>query len=248
MAKPKVDVIIQPVCLRFRLHEDELVYFFASSAEQQLDRMEAMLGVGPGDLPIFKTNVGFLPVASTVLIRGEKTLLVDPGNHHIGAYSILWHALQKQNLDYADIDAVVTTHTHSDHAGAITQLAGKPWILGSGEFAEMSAIEGSPIVEAKKTMMGPVTEIDSETELMPGTVAFPTPGHTSGHISLIVEGENGRTLVAGDLAMLRNEYTRRAYSHWYSPEQLEALNRSLDHAQEYQPDLVIPGHDRAFRP
>jgi len=248
VGKPTVDVIIQPVCLRFRLHEDELVYFFASSPEQQLDRMEAMLGVGPGDLPIFKTNVGFLPVAATLLIRGEKTVVVDPGNHHIGAYSILWHALQKRGLDYADIDAVVTTHTHTDHAGAITQLAGKPWILGSGELAEMAAIEGAPIVDAKKTMMGPVTEIDSETELMPGVAAFPTPGHTAGHISLIVEARDARVLVAGDLAMLRTEYTRREYSHWYSAEQLDALHRSLDRAQEYKPDLVIPGHDRAFRP
>ena len=175
-------------------------------------------------------------------------MLVDPGNHHIGAYSILWHALRKHNLDYADIDSIVTTHTHSDHAGAITQLAGKPWTLGAGEFAEMAAIEGSPIVEAKKSMMGSVTELDSETELMPGVIAFPTPGHTAGHISLVVECESERVLVAGDLAMLRSEYTHRAYSHWYSSEQLDSLNRSLDLAQSYKPDLVIPGHDRAFHP
>ncbi len=248
MTLPTVEIIIQPVCLRFRLHQDELVYFFSAGAEQQLDRMEMMLGVGPaGDQPIFRTNVGFLPVASTVLVRGEQTLLIDPGNHHVGAYGILWHALRGLNLSYSDIDVIVTTHTHSDHAAAITQLPDTPWILGAGELEEMSAIEGAPIVEAKKGMMGEITELNSETELMPGVIAFPTPGHTAGHISLIVDTADERVLVAGDLAMLRSEYTDRKYSHWYSATQLEALHSSLDRAQAFKPDLVIPGHDRAFR-
>ncbi|MDE0303306.1 MAG: MBL fold metallo-hydrolase [Albidovulum sp.] len=248
MTAPTVEIIIQPVCLRFRLHEDELVYLFAAGADQQLDRMEQMLGVAPGDQPIFKTNVGFLPVASTVLLRGEKTLLIDPGNHHVGAYAILWHALRNRGLDYSDIDAIVTTHAHSDHAAAITQLPGAPWILGAGELEEMASIEGAPIVEAKKSMMGAITELETEAELMPGVTAFATPGHTAGHISLLVETDEGRVLVAGDLAMLRSEYTDRKFSQWYSDAQLDALHKSLDRAQALNPDLVIPGHDRIFRP
>ena len=29
---------------------------------------------------------------------------------------------------------------------------------------------------------------------------------------------------------------------------LKQLNESLDKAQSYKPDLVIPGHDRSFKP
>lgn len=248
MITPTVEVIINPVCLRFRWDSDELVWMFAANPEQQLDRMEKMLGVGPGPQPIFRTNVGFLPTASTVLIRGERTLLVDPGNHHIGAYSILWHALQSRGLDYDDVDEVVTTHIHSDHAGAILQLAGKPWTLGAGDLEEMAAIEGAPIVEAKKTMMGPIREIDGETEIMTGVTAIPTPGHTPGHISLLVETAGERVLIAGDLTMVASEYHDRTFSQWYSETQLAQLNASLDRVQALSPDLVIPGHDRAFRP
>jgi glyoxylase-like metal-dependent hydrolase (beta-lactamase superfamily II) len=248
MTAPTVDVIINPVCLRFRWDSDELVWLFAANPEQQLDRMEKMLGVAPGAQPIFRTNVGFLPTASTVLIRGERTLLVDPGNHHIGSYSILWHALQSRGLDYGDIDEVVTTHIHTDHAGAILQLAGTPWTLGAGDLEEMAAIEGAPIVEAKKTMMGKVTEIETETELMPGVLAIPTPGHTPGHISLMVETAEERVLIAGDLTMVASEYRERSFSHWYSEGQLAQLNASLDRVQALSPQLVIPGHDRAFRP
>jgi len=246
--KPKVEVIIHPVCLRFRLDHDEVVYLFASNPEQQLDRMEQMLGIGPGETPIFRTNLGFLPVASTILIRGERTILVDPGNHHIGTYAILWHALKVRGLDYDSIDAVVLTHGHSDHAAAVLQLQGKPWILGRGELDEMSAIEGAPIIAAKRQIMGPLTEIDSPTQIMSGVTALPTPGHTRGHISLVIDSDEGRVLVAGDQTMTRGEYVERQFSHWYGAETLTTLNRSLDLVQEYRPDLVIPGHDRPFRP
>jgi glyoxylase-like metal-dependent hydrolase (beta-lactamase superfamily II) len=248
MTAPTVDVLIHPVCLRFRWERDEIVYFFASNPEAQLDRMEQMLGIGPGEQPIFRTNLGFLPVASTVLIRGEKTVLVDPGNHHIGSYSILWHALKSRGLSYDDIDLVVTTHTHTDHAAAIVQLAGKPWLLSAGELASMAAIEGAPIVAAKKSMMGPITEIDAPTPVMAGVTAHPTPGHTPGHICLSVDTDSGRVLIAGDLTMLRSEWEERAFSQWYGPEQLAQLNASLDAMQALSPDLVIPGHDRPFRP
>ena len=248
MTAPSVEVIIHPVCLRFRWHRDELVYLFSAHPEQQLDRMEAMMGIGPGEQPIFRTNLGFLPVASTVLIRGERTLLVDPGNHHVGAYAILWHALRSRGLDYGDIDLVVTTHGHSDHAAAIVQLAGKPWLLGAGELEEMAAIEGEPIVAARQSMMAGVREISGPTELMAGVTAFPTPGHTAGHISLLVETEGERVLVAGDLTMTAAEYRQRTFSHWYSDAQLAALHASLDRMQGLAPELVIPGHDRPFRP
>lgn len=248
---PTVEVIIHPVCLRFRWDADELVYLFSGHADQQLDGMERMLGIGPeGGAPIFETNLGFLPVASTVLIRGERTLLVDPGNHHIGSYGILRHALRARGLDYGDIDMVVTTHTHADHAAAILKFAGLPWVLGAGEFAAMEAIEGAPIVAAKRSMMGPVTEVPAggELALMPGVTALHTPGHTPGHISLMVDTAEGRVLIAGDQTMTRSEYETRAFSQWYPPETLAELNRSLDRVQALAPDLVIPGHDRPFRP
>ena len=247
---PRVDVIIHPVCLRFRYDKDEIVYMFAGNADQQLDGMETMLGIGPSQGPIFDSNLGFLPVASTILIRGEKTLVVDPGNHHIGAYSMLRRALASRGLSYDDVDAVVTTHGHSDHAAAIVQLRGKPWILGKGEFTEMEAIEGKAIIDAKRSMMGPATEIDGDepVEIMAGVLAVRTPGHTAGHISLVVETEDGRVLIAGDQTMTRSEYEDRRFSQWYGASHLEQLNASLDKVMAFEPHLVIPGHDRPFRP
>ena len=244
-----VDILINPVTLRFSYHNNELIYLFSSHPEQQLDEMEKLMGVSTDDGPIFDTNVGFLPVATTTLIRGEKNILVDPGNYHIGFYSILKRALASKNLTYQDIDIVATTHTHSDHAASIVHFRNKPWIIGDKEFEDMIAIEGKEIVEAKKSMMGEIIEIsdEDETKIMENVYAITTPGHTNGHISFIVKTDNETVLIAGDQTMTKEEYCNRKFSRWYPEENLKQLNKSLDKAKNYKPDLVIPGHDRSFQ-
>ena len=245
-----VDILINPVTLRFSYHNKELVYMFASNPEQQLDEMEKLMGVTTDDGPIFDTNVGFLPVATTTLIRGEKTILIDPGNYHIGFYSILKRALASKNLTYEDIDIIATTHTHSDHAASIVHFRNKPWVIGNKEFDDMEAIEGKEIVEAKKSMMGEIIEISDkkETKIIENVYAITTPGHTNGHISFVVKSDNGTILIAGDQTMTKEEYCHRNFSRWYPEENLKQLNASLDKAKSYNPDLIIPGHDRSFKP
>ena len=245
-----VDILINPVTLRFSYHNNELIYMFASDPIQQLDEMEKLMGVSTKDGPIFDTNVGFLPVATTTLVRGEKNILVYPGNYHIGFYSILKRALASRNLTYDDIDIIATTHTHSDHAASIVHFRNKPWVIGMNEFHDMEAIEGKEIVNAKKSMMGEIIEISdkNETKIMENMYAITTPGHTSGHISFVVKSDESTVLIAGDQTMTKEEYCDRKFSRWYPEENLKQLNESLDKAQSYKPDLVIPGHDRAFKP
>jgi glyoxylase-like metal-dependent hydrolase (beta-lactamase superfamily II) len=248
--KPSVDVLIQPVCLRFRYHEGEIVYLFAAAPEQQLDAMERMLGIDPARDQLFDANLGFLPVASTVLIRGETTVLVDPGNHHIGFYGMLGKALADRGLTLDDIDMVVTTHAHGDHAASLTLCPGRPWVLGEGEFDVLALLEGRGVAEAKRAVMGDVIEIPEtgEHEIAHGVSALFTPGHSPGHISLLVDSDRGRVLLAGDQTMTEREYRERTFSHWYSDEQLAQLHASLDRVQAWEPDWVVPGHDRIFRP
>lgn len=75
---------------------------------------------------------------------------------------------------------------------------------------------------------------------------MPTPGHTPHSISLIVEQEDERVGVLGDLAMTRTDFERREFSHWYTGEQVELSNMSLNKIKEYKPTKIIPGHDRSF--
>lgn len=249
MTNPRVDVLIQPFCLRFSLHEDEIVYHVAGSAEMQLDRMELLLGIDPKHQALFDANLGFLPVATTTLIRGERTILVDPGNHHIGFYGMLGLALSRFDLNFDNIDLVVCTHSHHDHMSSIFALRETELVLGAGEAKFARELYGTEETDARLAIMGALTEVPAGGgfELCPGVTAVATPGHTPGHISVLVEGEDERVVIAGDAVMTRAEYEERRFSHWYTPEQLEQSNTNLERLRAWEPTLVLPGHDRALR-
>jgi glyoxylase-like metal-dependent hydrolase (beta-lactamase superfamily II)/ferredoxin len=76
-------------------------------------------------------------------------------------------------------------------------------------------------------------------ELIPGMVAIPTPGHTRGHMVLLI---NNRYLFTGDhLAWDRDEQRLIAFHDycWYSwPAQRESMARLLNYSFEW----VLPGH------
>ncbi|MDE0673768.1 MAG: MBL fold metallo-hydrolase, partial [bacterium] len=206
----QIDVVIQPVVLRFTLLDDEVVYFFAADTEAVLDEMELMMGINPEKDMLFDSNLGFLPVSTTVLIRGEKNILVDPGNTHTGFYGQLAIGLRRFGLTPGDIDLVVCTHCHHDHMGSAVSIPGVDIVLGEGEADFCEELYGAADTEARLAVMGRLIEVGrgEELELMPGVVAISTPGHTPGHISVMAENQDGeRVVVAGDTVMTRREYT-----------------------------------------
>lgn len=248
--KTQCDVLIQPVVLRFSLHEDEVVYMFAGSADMQLDRMELLMGVDPAEQTLFDSNVGFLPVATTVLVRGERTIVIDPGNHHTGFYGQLGLSLERFGLGFNDIDSVVCTHSHHDHMASIFRFPRSELVMGQGELDFAETIYGKEQMAAHVSRMSRITEVPSggELELCERVTAVSTPGHTPGHISVIVQTDEDRVLITGDATMTRTEYELDASSHWYRGEQLAAVRASAARMRAFGPTLVLPGHDRAFRP
>lgn len=245
-----VDVLIQPFCLRFSLHEDEIVYLVAGAADMQLDRMELWKGIYPATQGLFDSNLGFLPVATTTLIRGERTIVVDPGNHHIGFYGTLGLALRRFGLTPVDVDLVICTHSHHDHMASTFLFRGKPLVMGRGEADYARMVYGMEETDARLRVMGPVTEVPphEEVEVARGVRAVSTPGHTPGHISVLVDAGQERVAIAGDTVMTRAEYLNRRFSHWYTPEQVAQLNESADRLAAWRPTRILFGHDRELRP
>jgi N-acyl homoserine lactone hydrolase len=244
----RTDVLIQPFCLRFSLHEDEIVYHVAGHADMQLDRMELLMGVDPARQTLFDANCGFLPVATTALIRGERTIIVDPGNHHVGFYGSLGLALKRFGLTPNDVDMVICTHSHHDHMASAGMFGRAELVVGAGELDFARLVYGGAETDARLARHRTVSEVsaDAVTEVAPGVFCVPTPGHTPGHLSVIVDDQRGRTLIAGDLVMTRAEWQDGAFSHWYSPEQRQQLQAGVDRVRELGVSFVLPGHDRGF--
>ncbi len=251
MNAPRLDVLIQPLVLRFSIQEDEIAYHFAGGADMQLDRMEHLMGIDPKETALFDSNLGFLPISTAVLIRGERTIVFDPGNHHTGFYGQLGMSLKRFDLGFEDIDMVVSSHCHHDHMASVKHFRGADLVMGEGELDFSRSAYGQMTTDALIEHLHPTEPVPlgGSLELMDGVTAVSTPGHTPGHISLVVDDERGeRVLLTGDAAMTRSEFEEGAFSHWYSGEQLDQVRKSGERMRSFGATLVMPGHDRAFRP
>ena len=248
---PTVESVIKPMCLRFGAHQGTLVYYAIGDPATQLDGVENMLGIDPQKQSLCDSNLGFLPVSHTVLIRGEKNILVDPNNHHVGFYGTLAARLTEMGTPVDQIDLVVNTHCHHDHSASNFVVRDRPLIIGPGELEFAREIYWPEHVEANFTAIMTEGQVVPDSgdmmEIMAGVWAIYTPGHTPGSISILVESDQGRVAIVGDVTMIRDEYEQRTFSHWYTDEQVRELNESLDRIMAWEPNWVVPGHDQMFQ-
>ncbi|MFB7591652.1 MBL fold metallo-hydrolase [Streptomyces sp. NPDC056169] len=115
--------------------------------------------------------------------------------------------LTEAGIDRADVHTVVLTHLHEDHTGWSADAAGQP-VFPQARYvvqgAETAALDrGDPVwswVVEPLRATGQLYEIEGTHRLRPGVTLLPTPGHTPGHQSVLVEHPGGRdVLVTGDL-------------------------------------------------
>ncbi|MFC4018139.1 MBL fold metallo-hydrolase [Micromonospora sp. GCM10011542] len=137
--------------------------------------------------------------------------------------------LAAAGIDPADVHTVVLTHLHSDHIGwAVTGTPGRPYFPNASylvQRAELDAMEtinpGLPAgLVAPLRAAGQLRVVDGETTLYPGVRLLPTPGHTAGHQSVLLEAADERLLLTGDLLVHAVQLVdpELAYAHEEDPE------------------------------
>ena len=161
------------------------------------------------------------------LIMSVHALVIDTGSRRIIVDTCIgnekerdipsWNNLQTtflsdlENAGYArtDIDTVLCTHLHVDHVGWNTQLIDGRWVptfasakylmpkadnAVFGEAGSDSYFESvAPIIAAGQAeLVGPEHKLGDHVTLIA------TPGHTPGHVSVLLQCDDAQAIITGD--------------------------------------------------
>lgn len=111
--------------------------------------------------------------------------------------------LARLGLQPRDVDLVVLSHLHFDHAGGLDDVAhAEVHVQRAERLAAMSG-KDSACFEDEVRAQRRWKETEGGYSPMPGVTVVPSPGHTAGHVSLLVERDEGPpVLLCGDAADL----------------------------------------------
>lgn len=184
---------------------------------------------------------GMVAFPNTLLVRGERDYLVDPGLIMQGAPVI--GALQEVGVEPQDIKDVILTHLHFDHAEG---LAGWPQRRTYVHKLETEA----PYTQilAGVLEMANLEVLDGEDgEFEPGIRWLRTPGHSDGLISLLVDTDEGLVVIASDcVGPLPEYFDQMNLPEDFGPEREELLEQ-WRRIRDLDPAIVIPGHNPPVR-
>lgn len=144
-----------------------------------------------------------------------------------------------------DIDLAVLTHGHIDHVGALP-LIRCPLILTATERTDPRPRYFGPMRPMDWPDL-PTHRIDAETALCDGLRLIPTPGHTPGHLSLLVTLPTGPLILAAD-AINRQGEPSEGYPDAEDPVTAARSGTMLLSLADHLAARRIWGHDPAQWP
>ena len=115
-------------------------------------------------------------------------------------------ALAAHAISLADVTGVANCHLHFDHSGQNGSIPpGVPIFVQRTEWAMVH--EPDYTVPEWIDVPGLSYEVlDGEIEVAPGLRLIPTPGHTAGHQSLVLDAPDGTVVLAGQAVQSRSEW------------------------------------------
>lgn len=186
---------------------------------------------------------------NTILVRDDgKNILIDPGILQLGRYGCLPKRLAEFGLKPADIDLVINTHCHYDHTEANYLFRGKPLQIHDKEYEYAVELYWPEWRTAFIDILN-VEKFKGDKQVTRNVRLIETVGHTPGSVSVLVDTDEGLVACIGDAAIVKEDYLEfRVPSVVTKNISGATAVESLKKVAAYQPVLVIPGHDTAFKP
>jgi glyoxylase-like metal-dependent hydrolase (beta-lactamase superfamily II) len=217
--------------------------------------------------PSFVDERGYLlqRIQSLVIDVEGTRIAVDTcvGNDKVRA-NPGWNNLQGSFLDDMtaagfppdSIDVVICTHLHVDHVGWNTHLVDGRWlptfpharyvfVAPEVDYWRHTSYDGddpifadsvAPILEAG---LADLTAADHK--VCEGVRLDPTPGHTPGHVSVVVESGGERAVITGDMIHTPLQIAEVDLSSAFDFDQRAAAKTRRDFLTRYRDDALLIG-------
>ncbi len=191
------------------------------------------------------TDRVMLGIPTVVLIRGRYNTLYDVG--YYGTRHQILAELQSKGLSPGDVQRVILSHLHWDHALYLAPFMKSEIIVSSREFAQASDDKtrdaGTPPFMTQMLSACNLRLVEGTEEIDEGVRLIETPGHTAGFLAARVEDGAEVHVIAGD-AIPHARFLATGHERgWFDQELADRGMRKL----AAMGGIIYPAHDRPFR-
>ena len=121
------------------------------------------------------------------------------------------YQLDQLGVKAEDIEFVLYTHLHFDHTGAAKLFTKAKHIVQLEELRYAVKPDPFQLITYCPSDYIPILDlfepIEGDTMIVPGVYCFSTPGHSPGHMSILITPEKGQAfMLAGDASYIRENY------------------------------------------
>jgi N-acyl homoserine lactone hydrolase len=198
------------------------------------------------------------------VLRGPTVIVVDTSvsvegqpSEFIGEdfsrapHQIPRNALQSAGVDPADVEYVLLTHLHWDHAGncglfpearVLVQQSELRYAISPGRFFRRSFLSPLAGWEHPPYLVPRLDVIDGRATIAPGVSVVPVPGHTPGSQAVVVRTGHGTFAIAGDAICTYQNIEADLPPGFHTD--VDASMSSMD-LMRGSADHVLPSHDYA---
>jgi glyoxylase-like metal-dependent hydrolase (beta-lactamase superfamily II) len=163
------------------------------------------------------------PYTCLLVTTGKRKVLIDTGAGSLAPTTgDLLKNLEAPGVSTNEITDVVLTHGHPDHIGGVLGASGEPafpnarYVISKTEWEfwnDPTVLHDSAMDNHMKQFLvgcaqknlpplkGRIDLVDGEKEIAPGIHAIPAPGHTPGHIALLISSSNQQFLHLSDAVL-----------------------------------------------
>ena len=165
-----------------------------------------------------------MDISCLFIKAGKRNILIDTGcgdGFQESAGKLVMNLIT-EGINPEDIDTVIYTHGHEDHAGGTFDVNGNPvfphakYIVSMKEWQCWEEKPDTPLNQGlfgsvRKNLL-PIPEkfdrVADNYKMMPGITLIPASGHTPGSIIIRIKSGNDELLCIGDLIHSHREFTQ----------------------------------------